>query len=229
MTSVRGVMMASASLSPKSKMLSTYSCCSGSISPLSELDLFFRIDLVLVGDVVAQKLHHAVGDGVEQPHDGIRDAVEPHERPCREQRIAFGGEDGERLGDELAYHDVQGRDDDEADGHRNGGNGRVRQPQGSKRRMDERGNRRFAQPAQGQRRQRDAQLAGGQVGVHVVGDQLGVLGARLAFVDRHFHLRLAHAHQGEFGHDEERVHEQEEQHQKQTEGYGHNCGWSSLI
>ena len=73
------------------------------------------------------------------------------------------------------------------------------------------------------------QLAGGQVGVHVVGDQLGVLGARLAFVDRHFHLRLAHAHQGEFGHDEERVHEQEEQHQKQTEGYGHNCGWSSLI
>ena len=32
---MRGVMIASASLSPKSKMLSTYSFCSGSISPLS--------------------------------------------------------------------------------------------------------------------------------------------------------------------------------------------------
>ena len=33
--SVRGVMMASASLSPRSKMLSTNSFCSGSIRPLS--------------------------------------------------------------------------------------------------------------------------------------------------------------------------------------------------
>ena len=34
---MRGVLRASASLSPRSKMLSTYSFCSGSMSPLSVL------------------------------------------------------------------------------------------------------------------------------------------------------------------------------------------------
>ena len=80
-----------------------------------QLDLLVGVHLVFVGHVVAQHLHDAVRNAVEQPHDRVRDAVEPHERRGREQGVALGGEDGQRLRDELAHHDVQRGDDDETD------------------------------------------------------------------------------------------------------------------
>ena len=101
--------------------------------------------------------------------------------------------------------------------------------QRSEQRLEQLGHRRLAQPAQSERRERDAQLACGQVSVDVVGDELGVLGALSALVDEDFYLRLAHTHERELGGDKERIHEQEKQNKQQTECYRHDCGWSSFI
>ena len=60
-----------------------------------QLDFVARVHLVLVGRVVTGQSHHAVRDAVEQNHDGIGNLIERHQRAGREQRIAFGGENGE--------------------------------------------------------------------------------------------------------------------------------------
>jgi len=181
-----------------------------------QLDLLVGVHLVLVGDVVAEQLHNPVRDAVEQPHDGVRDAVEPHERRGGEQGVALRGEDGERLRYELAHHDMQRGDDDEADGDGNAVDGRLGQADRQQRTLDELGDGGLAQPAQGERGQRDAQLAGGEVGVHVVGHEFGVLGAGAVLVDEDLHLGLAHPHERELGGDEESVHEQEEKDKKKA-------------
>ena len=72
-----------------------------------QLDLVARIHVVLVGRIMPEQLHHAVGDAVEQNHNGVRETIEPHERRRRAQRVTLGGEDGERLRNELAHHDVE--------------------------------------------------------------------------------------------------------------------------
>ena len=124
---------------------------------------------------------------------------------------------------------MQRRNHHEADDEGDGVDSCLGQAEGGKQRADELGHRGFAQPAEGERCQRDAKLAGRQVRVHVVGDKLGVLGALATFVDKDFNLRLSHAHERELGGDEERIHEQEKQDKKQTDCWVHNCGWSSFV
>ena len=117
-----------------------------------QLDLVARVHLALVGRVMAGQAHHTVGDAVEQDHDGVGDLVERHKRASREQRIALGGEDGERLGDQLAHHHVQRGHDEIADGHGHHADQGLGQVQHLEQRTDKSGERGLAQPAQSQRR-----------------------------------------------------------------------------
>ena len=193
-----------------------------------QLDLLAGVHVMLIGGVVAGEAHDGIGDAVEQQHDGEGDAVEPDQRRGRAQRPALGGEDGERFGDELADDDVQRRHDEVADRHADGDDGRLGQAEHREQGLEQLGDGGLAQPAQRQRRQRDAQLAGGQVSVDVLGDLHGVLGARLAFVDRKLELRFADADQRELRDDEERVHDEEHDDKTEANGDGHT-GTNSLL
>ena len=181
-----------------------------------QLDLVARVHLALVGRVMAGQAHHTVGDAVEQDHDGVGDLVERHKRASREQRIALGGEDGERLGDQLAHHHVQRGHDEIADGHGHHADQGLGQVQHLEQRADESGERGLAQPAQCQRRQRDAQLTGGQVLVDVLGNVHGAFRTLLALLDGQLELGFSNAHQSEFGDNEKRVHGQEQNDKNQA-------------
>ena len=181
-----------------------------------QLDLLAGVHLVLVGRVVAEQAHDSVGDAVEDDHDWVGDAVEHAQGTGGVQGVLLGGEDGEGLRDELADHYVQGGHDEEAHGHADGVHRRLGEAPGQKRCFQNGGDGRLAQPADGQRCQRDAELAGRQVGVDVRGYVAGGLGAAALLGDGHVNLALAHAHQREFRDDEERVHQQEEHHEQQA-------------
>ena len=83
-------------------------------------------------------------------------------------------------------------------------------------RADESGERGLAQPAQCQRRQRDAQLTGGQILVNVLGNVHGAFRTLLALLDGQLELGLSNAHQSEFGDNEKRVHSQEQNDKNQA-------------
>ena len=165
---------------------------------------------------MAGQAHHTVGDAVEQDHDGVGDLVERHKRASREQRIALGGEDGERLGNQLAHHHVQRGHDEVADGHGHHADQGLGQVQHLEQRTDKSGERGLAQPAQSQRRQRDAQLTGGQVLVDVLGNVHGAFRTLLALLDGQLELGFSNAHQSEFGDNEKRVHGQEQGNKNQA-------------
>lgn len=86
--------------------------------------------------IVTGQAHDAISGGVEEPHDGVRDAIEPVERRGREERIAFGVQDGHGFRHQFAKDNVQRCDDDEADSNRDRGNRCIGQPQRSKRLVD---------------------------------------------------------------------------------------------
>ena len=79
-----------------------------------------------------------------------------------------------------------------ANGHRHHGNHSFGQAEQHEQRSNESRKRRLAQPAQGKRCKRNAQLAGRQILVHVQGNFHGRLGARLALLYGELELRLAH-------------------------------------
>ena len=174
-----------------------------------QLDFVVGVHLVLVGGVVARNAHHRISDAIEQHHNGIGDLIERHKRTRGEQCITLGGENRERLRNELARHHMQRGHDEVANGHRHHGNHSFGQAEQHEQRSNESRKRRLAQPTQGKRCKRNAQLAGRQILVHVQGNFHGRLGARLALLYGKLELRLAHTHEREFGDDEECVHGQE--------------------
>ena len=181
-----------------------------------QTDFLFGIDVVLVGGIVAHQTHHAIGDRIEQPHDRIGEAIEPHQGTGREQRVFLGAENSERFGNELAHHDMQRRDQAEADCHRHGEVDAFGYAEHFEQRVEQGRHGGLAQPAKSERSKRDAELAGRKIGVDVVCDQLGVFGARASLFDEHVDLGLSYADQRELGHDEKRVHQKEENDKKQT-------------
>ncbi len=197
-----------------------------------QLDLVAGVHLVLVGRIVAGQAHHRIGDTVEQHHDGIGDLVERHQRAGREQRVAFGGENGERLGNKLAHHHVQRRHDEVPDGDGDHFEQRLGQAQQNEQRADDGRERRLTQPAERERGERDAQLTRGKVLVDVLGDDHGALRAGLPLLHRQLKLRFAHAHERELGDDEKRVHQQEQDDEKQAYAKLHgkqgSFNWVSL-
>ena len=174
-----------------------------------QLDFVVGVHLMLVSRIVARNAHHRIGDAVEQHHNGIGDLIERHERACGEQCIALGGENRERLGNELTRHHMQRGHDEVANGHRHHGNRSFGQAEQHEQRSNEGRKRRLTQPTQSKRCKSNAQLAGGQILVHIQGNFHSRLGARLALLYGELELRLTHTHEREFGDDEKCVHCQE--------------------
>ena len=127
-----------------------------------------------------------------------------------------GAGDGEALGRELAEHDVQQGDDGErdheaeADGHAAG--------ETAEERLEQMLEGRLGESAQTDARDRDAELAGGEVGVDVLDGVTRRRGARLALLLEVGDLAEPHARDGELGGHEERVerHEHEGREDAQT-------------
>ena len=178
-----------------------------------QLDLLVGVNLVLVLGVVAGQAHDGAGQVVEQPHDGERDAIEHMKDGRRVQCVRLGRVNGERLGDKLARNHVKRGHDDVTDGDGNGGDGRLRDSDGSQHWANEIGERRLAQPTQGKRSQSNAQLACRKIIVNVVGDDFRRLRALATFLQGHFNLRGTHAHHCEFGNDKKGVHQKERRNQ----------------
>ncbi|MNE13964.1 hypothetical protein D3C80_1068200 [compost metagenome] len=123
-----------------------------------------RARLALAGNA-----QDGVGAGIEQVDGRVHRPVEQVQRHGGPQRQQLGLADGPGLGRQLADHDVQVRDDEEGDEERDRLDqlGAVHAEIGQQwfQQVGEGG---LTHPAQAQRGEGDAQLAGRQVGVELV-------------------------------------------------------------
>ena len=137
-------------------------------------------------------------------------------RARRVQRVGFSLQNSHALRDELASNHMQRGHNEIANAHRNNGDRRVGQAEEHEDRVEQRGERRLAQPAQRQRSQRNTKLTSRKILVNVVGHFERTLGAFLAFIHQNLNLRFTHAHQGKLGDNEKSVHQQKQNNQYQT-------------
>ena len=91
---------------------------------------------------------------------------------------------------------------------------RRRAEHADQQRLEQARERRLADPAQGQARQRDAELRRRQVGVEVREHVLGEPGAAVAFAELDLDLRRPHLDQRELRGDEEAVQDHEQDRQR---------------
>jgi len=123
-----------------------------------------RAWLTLAGDA-----QDSVGAGVEQVDGRVHGPVEQVQRHGGPQRQQLGLADRPRLGRQFADHDVQVRNDEEGDKERHRlDHFSAVHAQVSQQRFEQVGERWFTDPAQAQRGEGDAQLAGRKVGVELV-------------------------------------------------------------
>ena len=169
-------------------------------------------------------------ESVEQPHDGVGQAIEVVKRRRGKQRVRFGFEDGHGLRHQLADNDVKRGHDQVADGNRNGSDGGCGQVERREHRVEQSRNGRLAQPAEGQGSKRDAQLAGGEVSVYVVGDDSGALRPATPLLNQKLHLGFANADERELGDNEKGVHEEQNttQYKTYTDGHEMQCSFIGL-
>jgi hypothetical protein len=147
----------------------------------------------------------------------VASATPKRARIGAEQRYGFGLADGEGLGNLLADDDVQRREDEKADQERSGVQHRRRQPCGLEDRLEERSDRRLADPAKTQRRHGDAKLTGRQIGFEILHDLLREAGAAVATLCQGVNTESACLHQGELCRDEERIGRQQQHHRDETD------------
>ena len=118
--------------------------------------------------------------------------------------------DGEGLGHLLADDDVQRGEDEEADDEAD----RVQQLRidagRHQHRLEQRGDRRLAQPAEAQRRHGDAELAGGQIGLELLQNAHRQLGPGATCIGHRHDARPADLDQRELGGDEKSIGGQEQ-------------------
>ena len=183
-----------------------------------ETKLLLRVrDLVLTDRPDADQAENAVGGVVEQPDRGKHRPVEDVERRRRPQRRAARQPDRDRLRHQLAEDDVE-----HADGGERGGE-RDRVEQGGRHagdtgdeRLDQPGEGRFADPAEGDRGEGDAELGRRQIGVEVPEHVRGQPRAALAGLDVRLDLGRAHLRQGELGGDEKAVERDQQEAEQQA-------------
>ena len=163
----------------------------------------------------ADQLEQAVGGVIEHPDRRVGELEEEEEGKGDQQRRPLGLADGDRLRGQLAEHDVQEGDDQEGEpqAHRMDevGIGGQRGDQ----RPDQPGERRLADPAETQARERDSQLGRGEVGVEMARHVPRQPGAADPVGDVRLELGRPDADQGELGGHEEAV----EDHQDEPEGH----------
>jgi len=111
-------------------------------------------------------LQQQIAHPIEQVDDGLREKIEEPHRGCQEQRDRPRAGDGEALRGQLAHHHVQHGDDPE--GHRDR-QAHARDGGGvAEERLEQVVEDGFPHHAETQARERDPELAGGEVGVDVV-------------------------------------------------------------
>ncbi|CDN43896.1 hypothetical protein BN871_DT_00100 [Paenibacillus sp. P22] len=124
--------------------------------------------LMLAGRSDAEQLQQAVGRSVQHDDRRLEHLVEEHERSGQPEGYALRLLDGQRLGSELAEHDMQEGDDQEPDdqGHRRNDRFARDSELEQQRLHDHMRYGRLADPAQSKRSQRNAELGrqGGRPG-----------------------------------------------------------------
>ena len=169
----------------------------------------------LVGAVVRRRLHRAVDPEqrghrpaalVEQPDRRPEDRAKDPQRPHHQQRHPIGVLQRDALRRELSGHDVQHGDEDERHDDRY----RVR-PDRAERRVEQPGQRRLADPAERQARERDPELAGRDVTIEVPHPVVDVARARPPLGEELLHARPPQGHERELGRDEEAVQKDQEE------------------
>ena len=151
--------------------------------------------------------------------------IEDPERDRRPQRDRLGALDGQRLGGQLAQHRVQEGDDGQADARPPGCGpcARSRRPRRAAG-PEQRGEGGLAQPAQGQRGQGDAELAGRQIGGELLGDGEQQPGAPPPFAGQLLQPGGPDLDEGELRRDEEGVGQDHHHGQQQRERRVHGAG-----
>ncbi len=182
-----------------------------------ELEFFGRVDGAFAGERGAEEAEDEGGGGVHHADEGAGDADEDVHGAGDGEGDAFGALEGEGFGDEFAEQELEVGDDGEGDddGEGVGVDDGVRRKDGEQRAAsveEHLGDGGFAQPAEGERGEGDAELDGGEEVVDVVLEVEGGAGAGTAEGEQLLHARLAHADEGEFGSHEEAVGQDEEGH-----------------
>ena len=159
-----------------------------------------------------------VRDVVEQPDEGIHDALKDEERQGDCERDVLDLADRDVLRNQLASHDVQRGDEEECDDEGDGGDHILRHADPGKDRMQQRGDDRLAEPAKPQRDDGDAELRDGKRHVEAVGQDLRIRSASVALSDEDVEARTAHLDDGKLRCNEKRIAENEKEHGKNLEG-----------
>ena len=177
--------------------------------------LFLGVGVVaLRSRVEAHAVCHPVGYVVEQPDERVHDAVEDEHRQGHAQHDLLDVLDGHRLRRQFAEHDVQARDDGEGERQCNRVADDIIESDGVRDRQDQRRDGRFADPAEAERGERDAELCHGKRCVKVVGQLLGVLRLTAALLDERLETRGAYLDAGKLCRDKEAVHRDEEENEQ---------------
>jgi len=152
----------------------------------------------------AEQARKPVCSPVEHDQPRQEEVVEQLHRRCHQHAETFGARDGDGLGCEFAKDHVQERDDAEPDGDRD----QVQRAGGEDRRehgLDQRRDGGFADPAQSQRGDGDAQLRRREVVVEIVQRRPEGAGAGSAPFDHLVDRCRPHADECELGGDEKPV------------------------
>ena len=167
-----------------------------------------------------------VGTGVEHEDRRVHQPVEGVQRRGRPQRQQLGLADRPGLGRQLADDDVQVGNDEE---RREEGDAvhqcRRLDAEAGQHGFEQVGEGRLADPAKPQRGQGDAQLAGREVGIHLVVHGAQDVPAPAMRLGQGIDLGRAQTHDGELRGDEERT-ERDQQRGHQDHGQrvvGHGC------
>ncbi len=195
-----------------------------------ELEFFGGVDRAFAAERGAEEAEDDACGDVHQLHDGAGDADEDVHGAGDGEGDAFGSLEGEGLGDEFAEEDFEvgdereGDDDGDGVGVEDGVRGEDDEPAGGEV-EDDLGDGGFADPAEGERGERDAELDGGEELVDGVLELQGGACAGTAEGDELLDARLADADEGELGGDEEAVGQDEEGHHDRAEEhpFQHEC------
>ena len=201
----------------------------------NELELFGGVDGSFAAQWGAEETEDDRGGGVQQLHDGARDADEDVHGAGDGEGDALGSLQSEGFGDEFAKQNFKVSDQAEGQDDRDGVGvkdcvGRERVQPDAFKVEDDLGDGGLADPAEGESSDGDAKLDGGKELVDGVFELEGGARAGPAKRDELLDAGLADADEGEFGGDEEARGEDEEGHDDYAEEHplehqGQCNGW----
>jgi len=183
------------------------------IGAQDQLQLLGRVmGVVAAGAGQAGHAQHHVGAGIEHEDEGVHGPVETVERQGAPQGDRLGNADRQRFRRQFADHDVQEGDDAEGDHEGDAMDDFLGGDAGQcEQRFEQAGKGRFADPAQAEGGEGDAQLAGRQVGVELAVDFREDAAAQAGGFCNCPYARLAQGDDAEFRRHEEAVQRHQEE------------------